>query len=81
MHRTDPSGLGFMQCGLFESVWLGPQAFYGASAFNENIGAWNTASMTTMASVCPHCHRQRVRTVCFMLASVLDSFLDCFMRT
>jgi hypothetical protein len=47
-----------MRLGLFESAWLGSQAFEGAAAFNANIGAWNTASMTTMASVCPHCHRQ-----------------------
>ncbi len=31
---------------------LGSQAFYYASAFNANIGAWNTASVTTLASVC-----------------------------
>jgi hypothetical protein len=34
------------------SAWLGPQAFYEAKTFNADIGAWNTASMTTMASVC-----------------------------
>ena len=32
--------------------WLGAQAFYAASAFNANIGAWNTASVSTMAYVC-----------------------------
>jgi hypothetical protein len=31
---------------------FGAQAFYKASAFNANIGAWNTASITTLASVC-----------------------------
>ena len=31
---------------------VGPQAFNGASAFNANIGAWNTASVTTLSSVC-----------------------------
>ncbi len=65
-----------MRRGLFASVWLGPQAFNLASAFNANIGAWNTASMTTIVRVCALCHRQRVRSVCFMLASVLDSFLE-----
>jgi hypothetical protein len=54
MHWTDPSGLGLMRRGLFESEWLGSQAFSGTTAFNANIGAWNTAAMTTMASVCPH---------------------------
>jgi hypothetical protein len=34
-----------------DRVWLGSQAFYQASAFNANIGAWNTASVTTLASV------------------------------
>jgi surface protein len=32
--------------------WLGSQAFYSASAFNADIGAWNTASVSTMANVC-----------------------------
>ncbi len=41
-----------MRRGLFASAWLGSQAFYDATAFNTNIAAWNTASMTTMASVC-----------------------------
>ncbi len=41
---------------FFESVWLGLQAFFKATAFNADIGAWNTARMTDMSSVCPHCH-------------------------
>ena len=32
--------------------WLGAQAFFAASAFNANIGAWNTAAVTTLSSVC-----------------------------
>ncbi len=32
--------------------WLGAQAFQSASAFNANIGAWNTASATTLSGVC-----------------------------
>ncbi len=33
--------------------WLGSQAFYKASAFNANIGAWNTASIiTSLSGVC-----------------------------
>jgi hypothetical protein len=31
---------------------LGSQAFGGASAFNANIGAWNTARVTTLSEVC-----------------------------
>ncbi len=32
--------------------WLGSQAFQYAYAFNANIGAWNTASLTMLSSVC-----------------------------
>ncbi len=32
--------------------WLGSQAFQSASAFNANIGAWNTARVTTLFAVC-----------------------------
>ena len=35
-----------------ERVRLGSQAFWGASAFNANIGPWNTASVTTLYGVC-----------------------------
>jgi surface protein len=38
------------------SAWtacgLGAQAFFEASAFNANIGAWNTASVSNMGLVC-----------------------------
>ncbi len=30
---------------------VGTQVFNGASAFNANIGAWNTAAVTSMISV------------------------------
>jgi surface protein len=46
-----------MRRGLFESVWLGSQAFSEATALNANIGAWNTARMTDMSYVCALCHR------------------------
>ncbi len=55
---------------------LGLQAFSGATVFNANIGAWNTASMKTMSSVFPYCHRQRGLSLRFMLACVLRSFLE-----
>jgi hypothetical protein len=57
VHNTliGPSGLGAHAAVLFESVWLGSQAFFLARVFNANIGAWNTASMTTMAYVCALC--------------------------
>ena len=31
--------------------WFGSQAFAFASAFNVNIGAWNTAAVSNMHSV------------------------------
>jgi hypothetical protein len=31
---------------------VGSQAFADASAFNANIGAWNTAAVTTLYMVC-----------------------------
>jgi hypothetical protein len=49
---TDHRGLGLLRRGLFASAWLGSQAFEGAAAFNANIGAWNTAKIANMASVC-----------------------------
>ncbi len=35
-----------------DRVRFGPQAFASATAFNANIGAWNTASVTDLSSVC-----------------------------
>ncbi len=35
-----------------DRVRLGAQAFVVASAFNANIGAWNTARVTTLFQVC-----------------------------
>jgi hypothetical protein len=35
-----------------DRVWLGSQAFLGANVFNANIGAWNTAAVTSLSSVC-----------------------------
>ncbi len=32
-------------------MWLGSQAFARAAAFNANIGAWNTALVTTLSYV------------------------------
>jgi surface protein len=33
-------------------VWFGSQIFNYAIAFKANIGAWNTASVTSMTNVC-----------------------------
>ncbi len=35
-----------------DRVWLGLQVLNGASAFNANIGAWDTASVTELSGVC-----------------------------
>jgi hypothetical protein len=35
-----------------DCVWLGSQAFYKALQFNADIGAWNTACVTSLAGVC-----------------------------
>jgi hypothetical protein len=35
-----------------DRVWFGSQVFFFASAFNANIGDWNTAAVTTLDSVC-----------------------------
>jgi hypothetical protein len=42
-----------------DCVWLGSQAFQSASAFNANIGAWNTASVTSLYDVCAASGRRR----------------------
>ena len=41
----------FVRCGVDRLV-VGSQAFYYASAFNANIGGWNTASVSNMNAVC-----------------------------
>jgi hypothetical protein len=41
-------------------VWLGSQAFFEATMFDQNIGAWNSAKMTAMYNVCALCRRLRV---------------------
>ncbi len=46
LSRASPCPLASTACGF------GVQAFYSASAFNANIGAWNTASVSNMFQVC-----------------------------
>jgi hypothetical protein len=50
----------------YERRGLGSQAFQSASAFNANIGAWNTARVTTLSNVCaasrPGAHRGGMRS-------------------
>ncbi len=53
----------FVVSKLSESAWIGSQAFNRAKAFNRNIGAWNTARIANMESVCALCdclHERRV---------------------
>ncbi len=35
-----------------DRVWFGSQAFKSASAFNANIGVWNTGRVSTLSGVC-----------------------------
>ncbi len=44
--RGTAGPLGCGCCGV-DGVGSARQAFLGASAFNQNIGSWNTASVTT----------------------------------
>jgi hypothetical protein len=46
LNRASPCPSAWTACGF------GAQAFYLASEFNANIGAWNTASVSNMACVC-----------------------------
>ena len=45
LSRASPCPLAWTACGF------GAQAFYSAKAFNANIGAWNTAAVTTLSQV------------------------------
>ncbi len=45
-NRASPCPLASTACGF------GAQAFQSALAFNANIGAWNTAAVTSLTSVC-----------------------------
>ena len=45
LSRASPCPSAWTACGF------GAQAFYSASAFNANIGAWNTAAVTTLSYV------------------------------
>jgi surface protein len=44
-NRASPCPSAWTACGF------GAQVFYSASAFNANVGAWNTASVSNMAYV------------------------------
>ena len=46
LNRASPCPSASTACGF------GAQAFQSASAFNANIGAWNTATVTTLDGVC-----------------------------
>ncbi len=46
LSRASPWPSASTACGF------GAQAFYSASAFNANIGVWNTASVTSLYYVC-----------------------------
>ena len=51
--RTYPRpNVRVLSAGVDDCVRLGSQAFATAKAFNANIDAWNTASVTTLYDVC-----------------------------
>ncbi len=56
MLRARPEARNPKPCEPCPPVWtacgFGAQAFRSASAFNANIGAWNTAAVTTLSYVC-----------------------------
>jgi hypothetical protein len=52
---------------------LGAQAFYRASAFNANIGAWNTASVLDMYRVCAAFSARRRATAAGRARRVVDA--------
>ncbi len=43
--------LGFVRFAV-DGCGVGSQVFYSAKAFNENIGSWNTASVSNMGRAC-----------------------------
>jgi surface protein len=49
--RGTAGGLGIVRCAE-DFVGSARQAFQSASAFNQNIGSWNTARVTIMSLVC-----------------------------
>ena len=49
--RGTAGGLGVVRCAE-DFVGSARQAFRSASAFNQNIGSWNTASVSDMYLVC-----------------------------
>jgi surface protein len=69
--RGADGALGFVRCAV-DFVGSARQAFAGASAFNQNIGGWNTASVTTMALACalPPSHACGVQPTSLLAAVV-----------
>jgi hypothetical protein len=64
-------------CEPFPSAWtacgFGAQAFYSAAAFNANIGAWNTASVTSLYVVCAAFSARRRVTAAGRARRVVDA--------
>jgi surface protein len=56
-----------------DRVWLGSQAFLSNDAFNANIGAWNTARVTSMQEVCAGISARAVRHRRLCAAATADA--------
>ncbi len=53
--------------------WRGAQAFYSNWNFTANIGAWNTAAVTTLSNVCAAFPARRRATVVGRARRVVDA--------
>jgi hypothetical protein len=60
--------------------WLGSQAFNQATASNANIGAWNTASVTTLSYVCAAFPARRRATAAGRARRVFDAAQAVMLR-
>jgi hypothetical protein len=63
-----------------DGAWFGLQTFYSASAFNANIGAWNTAAVTTLQGVCAASGRRRGCARPLFDAAYIPIFIYIYIR-
>jgi hypothetical protein len=73
--RVCVCGRALIPANACEHLTPPPQAFRSASAFNANIGAWNTARVTTLHLVCAASGPARSKADC--ARSVFDAERPC----